>query len=50
LLFLNASSGAAHSNIFVLIEILLGTQSKIYVSLLSSELSETAEQKKEIFL
>jgi len=33
---LNASIGAVHPNIFVLVEILLGNQSEIYVSLRSS--------------
>ncbi|KAE9533104.1 hypothetical protein AGLY_009532 [Aphis glycines] len=46
---LNASISAAHPNIFVLIEILLGIQSEIYVSLRSSATQpnkKTAEKKK----
>jgi len=46
---LNASISAAHPNIFVLIEILLGIQSEIYVSLRSSAtqpIKKTAEKEK----
>jgi hypothetical protein len=47
---LNASFSAAHPNIFVLIEILLGIQSEIYVSLRSSATQPIKKVKKEKFL
>jgi hypothetical protein len=47
---LNASFSAAHSNIFVLIEILLGIQSEIYVSLRSSATQPIKRVEKEKFL
>jgi hypothetical protein len=47
---LNASFSAAHPNIFVLIEILLGIQSEIYVSLRCSVTQPIKRIEKEKFL
>jgi hypothetical protein len=47
---LNASFSEAHLNIFVLIEILLGIQSEIYVSLRSSVTQPIRRVEKEKFL